>query len=176
MCCCMRCWQDCLPPTMVCLSVFSSHNVESCLMFCTFLQRSPTRCTTRSSTALSSLETKSGLAHLILTGLLSRDLSQCPASIRFLCMKGANHFLCQVLGGWEYWATWLGKWFAHRYALWVSEFDMKELETYEVNAEILWDTVVSAVAMLYWTYHWFQVLEDEWRSPGFCAPVWCSLY
>ena len=91
-------------------------------------------------------------------------------------MKGANHFLCQVLGGWEYWATWLGKWFAHHYAPWVSEFDMKELETYEVNAEILQDTVVSPVAMLYWTYHWFQVPEDEWQSPGFCAPVWCSLY
>ena len=30
-------------------------------------------------------------------------------------------------------AIWLGKWFGHHYAAWVSKFDMKELETYEVN-------------------------------------------
>ena len=29
-------------------------------------------------------------------------------------------------------AIWLGKWFAHHYALWVSEFNMKELETYDI--------------------------------------------
>ena len=68
-------------------------------------------------------------------------------------------------------ALWLGKWFAHHYGAWVSEFDMKELENYDWNEGILRDQVVSPVAMVYWTVCRFRVPENEWRSPQFSSPV-----
>lgn len=68
-------------------------------------------------------------------------------------------------------AMWLGKWFAHHYAAWVSEFDMKELETYERNEQTIRDAGVSPVAMLWWTFRRFRIPEVEWRNPVFCSPV-----
>jgi len=70
-------------------------------------------------------------------------------------------------------AVWLGKWFGHHYAAWVSKFDMKELETYEWNVERMRDTAVSPVASLWWTFRRFRVLEEEWRSPLFHSAVQC---
>lgn len=70
-------------------------------------------------------------------------------------------------------AIWLGKWFAHHYAPWVSEFNMKELETYELPDEdsLTQDQCVGLLPHLWWTFHRFRILEDEWRSPSFCSPV-----
>src|SRR5882757_8554239 len=69
-------------------------------------------------------------------------------------------------------ATWLGKWFGHHYAAWVSEFDMKELETYESHFEnILRDSVVGPLPSLMWTFYRFRVPEDEYRDPLFHSPV-----
>lgn len=76
----------------------------------------------------------------------------------------------------EEWATWLGKWFAHHYAAWVSEFDMKELENYDENDEARRDSRVGPLLMLCWTFRRFRVPDDEWRSPAFCSPVWCPLF
>ena len=71
-------------------------------------------------------------------------------------------------------AIWLGKWFAHHYAAWVSKFDMKELETSENNDEWKRDLVVGPVEALRWTFRRFLIPEDEWRNPMLCSPVWCS--
>lgn len=73
-------------------------------------------------------------------------------------------------------AIWLGKWFALHYAAWVSEFDMKELENYEVNKKTVRDTAVGPLLMLCWTFRRFRLPEIEWRSPMFCSPVRCSLF
>ena len=73
-------------------------------------------------------------------------------------------------------AIWLGKWFAHHYAAWVSEFDMKELENYEDNDQVVRDTKVGPLTMLSWTFRCFRLPENEWRSLAFCAPVWHSLF
>ena len=68
-------------------------------------------------------------------------------------------------------AVWLGRWFALHYAPWVSEFDMKELESYEMNKETLRDSLVGPLAALCWTFRRFRLPDDEWRSPTFCSPV-----
>ena len=68
-------------------------------------------------------------------------------------------------------ATWLGKWFTNHYTTWVSEFDMKELVNYEINAEILRDTAVGPLPALCWSFRRFRVPEDECRSPVFVSPV-----
>jgi hypothetical protein len=73
-------------------------------------------------------------------------------------------------------AIWLGKWFALHYAAWVSEFDMKELENYEINVETLRDVVVGPLAMLCWTFRRFRLPDIEWRSPMFCSPVQYFLF
>lgn len=72
-------------------------------------------------------------------------------------------------------ATWLGKWFGHHYAPWVSEFDMKELEDYNQNNQMVRDTLIGPVPSLWWTFQRFQIPEDEWQSPSFHPPVqYCS--
>ena len=70
-------------------------------------------------------------------------------------------------------AIWLGKWFGHHYAAWVSGFNMKELETYETNMAnaMKRDMLVDPVPSLWWTFHRFWIPEDEWRSPLFHPPV-----
>jgi len=73
-------------------------------------------------------------------------------------------------------AMWLGKWFAHHYAPWVSAFSMVELEHYDINGATGRDAMTTPLPALYWTFHCFQLPEDEWRSPAFCSPVWCSLF
>jgi len=71
-------------------------------------------------------------------------------------------------------AIWLGKWFAQHYAAWVSAFSMKELECYDIDEETARDVVTTPLPALYWTFHRFQLPEDEWRNPAFCSPVWHS--
>ena len=73
-------------------------------------------------------------------------------------------------------AIWLGKWFGLQYAAWVSKFNMKELETYEINLDEQRDKLVGAVPQLMWTFRRFRVLEDEWRSPLFHTAVRTLLY
>ena len=69
-------------------------------------------------------------------------------------------------------AIWMGKWFAHHYAAWVSSLSMRELENYQPNqARGEQDPTVSPVEMLFHTFRRFQVPEDEWRSPLFSSPV-----
>lgn len=71
-------------------------------------------------------------------------------------------------------ATWLGKWFAHHYAAWVSEFDMKQLQTYWVapmNKERERDRHVTPLIMLSLTFGRFRLPQDEWQSPSFASPV-----
>ena len=70
-------------------------------------------------------------------------------------------------------AIWLGKWFAHHYAPWVSEFNMKELETYTIpDADtLIRDDCVGPLPQLLWTFCRFRISDDEWRSPSFCSPV-----
>lgn len=68
-------------------------------------------------------------------------------------------------------AVWMGKWFAHHYAPWVSAFSMIELERYDIDGITGRDTMTTPLPALYWTFRRFQLPEDEWRSPGFCSPV-----
>ena len=73
-------------------------------------------------------------------------------------------------------AVWMGKWFAHHYAPWVTVFSMTELERYDPAGETSLDVVTTPLPALYWTFHRFQLPEDEWRNPAFCSPVWLSLF
>ena len=52
-------------------------------------------------------------------------------------------------------AIWLGKWFAHHYAPWVSEFNMKELETYNIpDADsVIRENCVGPLPQLMWTFY-----------------------
>ena len=50
-------------------------------------------------------------------------------------------------------AIWLGKWFAHHYTAWVLEFDMNELENYDISVEsALRDSVVGLLPMFCQTF------------------------
>jgi hypothetical protein len=69
-------------------------------------------------------------------------------------------------------AMWLGKWFALHYAAWVSEFHMKELETYQRGpGGDMRDMVTTPLPSLLHTFERFRIPEEEWRSPLFCSPV-----
>lgn len=69
-------------------------------------------------------------------------------------------------------ALWLGKWFAHHYAPWVTSFEMKELENYQIHKKTHFrDIQLSPAPLLCWTFQRFKVPEDEWRSPMFSSPV-----
>ena len=69
-------------------------------------------------------------------------------------------------------AIWLGKWFAHHYTAWVLEFDMKELENYDISVEsALCDSVVGPLPMLCWTFCRFWLPEYEWRNTAFSSLV-----
>lgn len=73
-------------------------------------------------------------------------------------------------------ATWLGKWFAHHYGAWVSILNMRELENYQPGqGQAEQDPAVSPLPMLHYSFRRFQIPDDEWRSPSFCAPVWSPL-
>ena len=93
------------------------------------------------------------------------------------CEQGNEDQACfdpEVIKNMEFedWAIWLGKWFAHRYTAWVLEFDMKELENYDINVELaLRDSVVGLLLMLCWTFRHFRLPEYEWRNTAFSSLV-----
>ncbi|KAF9787453.1 hypothetical protein BJ322DRAFT_724064 [Thelephora terrestris] len=69
-------------------------------------------------------------------------------------------------------AIWLGKWFAHHYAAWVEDFEMKELQSYPTSSSVGIQRAINVgpLPMLECTFARFRLLEDEWRSPSFCSP------
>lgn len=71
----------------------------------------------------------------------------------------------------EYLGTWLGKWFAHHYAAWVSKFYMTELKNYEINKETSRDSVTTPLPMLCWTFRRFRLQDTTWRDPLFGEAV-----
>ena len=70
---------------------------------------------------------------------------------------------------------WLGRWFGLHYAPWVSEFNMKELSSYEMNKETSRDPMVGPLPALCWTFRRFRLPDHEWRSPAFRSLVRYSL-